>query len=74
MCRDELKNIVKDIHDRFHVELAICEVFTRRWSYITGTENYISGRFRIKINDNYGIIVNCDEQDISKIKDYVEKG
>lgn len=74
MCREELESIVKDIHDEFHVELAICEVFKRRWSYVTGTENYISGRFRIKIDDKYGIIVNCNEQDVDKITDYVKKG
>lgn len=74
MCREELDDIVNDIQREFNVELAICEVFKRRWSYITGTKNYVSGRYRINIDEKYGIIVNCEEQDVDKIKKYIKKG
>ncbi|MCT4687024.1 hypothetical protein [Vallitalea sp.] len=74
MCRQELENIVRDVHNKFHVELAICEVFKRRWSYITGTKNYVSGRYRIGIDEKYGIIVNCEKQDVDRIKMYIKKG
>ena len=71
MCNEQLDSIVKDIYKEFNVELAICEVFKRRWSYITGTENFISGRFKIKINEKYGIIVNCENKELEKIKNYI---
>jgi hypothetical protein len=74
MCREELEDIIEDVYNRFHVELAICEVMGRRWSYITGTKNYISGRYRIKIDEKYGIIINCEQQDVDKIKMYIKKG
>ncbi|GMQ57284.1 hypothetical protein AN1V17_16790 [Vallitalea sediminicola] len=74
MYREKLEDIVKDIQREFNVELAICEVFKRRWSYITGTKNYVSGRYRINIDEKYGIIVNCEEQDVDKIKKYIKKG
>lgn len=71
MCNEQLDNIVRDIYNEFNVELAICEVFERRWSYITGTKNFISGRHKIKINDKYGIIVNCEDKDVENIKNYI---
>ena len=72
MCNEELNDVVRDIYKAFNVELAICEVFERRWSYITGTKNFISGRYRIKINEKYGIIVNCEDNDVEKIKEGIE--
>lgn len=73
MCKEELNNIVNDVYTVFAVELAICEVFKRRWSYVTGTKNFIGGKHRFIINNKYGIIINCEDKDLERIRNFVEQ-
>lgn len=73
MCKITLERMVDTIHDTFNVELAACEVFDRRWSFILGTENYVTGRYRLKLNGKYGIIVNCEEEKLDAIKVFISQ-
>lgn len=73
MCNKELENIVKEIYCNFHVELSICEVFERRWSYICGTKNFIGGKYKINLNKNYGIIINCKEEALAEIEKFISE-
>lgn len=73
MCNLYLESIVKNINNEFNVDLAICEIFERRWSYITGTKNFIGGSYKLEINNKYGIIVNCESKDVEKIKNFISQ-
>ena len=73
MCKVTLEGMVNSIQATFNVELAACEVFDRRWSYIMGTENYVTGKYRLKINTKYGIIVNCEEENLATIRKFINQ-
>lgn len=73
MSKIILQRIVDDLHQQFGVELAICQVFKRRWSYVAGTEGFISGKHRIDFGPEYGIIVNCKDEMLETISNYIEE-
>jgi roadblock/LC7 domain-containing protein len=68
MYKQVLETFINDIHTKYKVELAICEVFDKRWSYVFGTEDFIGGSYKIKIDHQYGVIINCTEAEFEKIK------
>lgn len=72
MCNEELKKIIEKVHERYGIEAAICEIFDRRWSYVVGTENFISGQYKFQLDENYGIIYNSEMNQVEDINKFLK--
>jgi len=72
MCNEKLKKIIEEVNERYGIEAAICEVFDRRWSYVVGTENFISGQHKLQLDKNYGIIYNSESDEVEDINKFLK--
>jgi len=73
MSRAGFDSIVNELHESFGIEVALCEVFKRRWSFISGTDGFISGQHKLQLNEEYGIIINCKDDHLDEIKNLLIK-
>ena len=73
MSKEALQMMVDDLYQKFGIEMAACDVFERRWSYLVGTKGFISGTQRMTFDDAYGLILDCKEENLNEIKDYIKQ-
>ncbi|MBK5240004.1 hypothetical protein [Clostridium sp.] len=62
------KDLTDKIHKKFNVNLTLCKITGQRWSYVYEVGNFIHGNQKIKINDNYGLIIDCDDDTAAQVK------
>lgn len=57
--KQNFRQIANYLKENYEVEICFCEIIgNRRWSYLVGLKGIVVGDKKIKINDNYGIVVN----------------
>lgn len=73
MYSNRINEFIEEVSEKFKFEFAICNVFDgRRWSFVSGTKNFINGRNRFMIDDNYGILVDCDDNELEIFRKFIE--
>ncbi|BEP28364.1 hypothetical protein [Helicovermis profundi] len=67
------KILTNEIHDNFNVNISLCKIIGRRWSFVYEAGNFTYGNNHIIIDENYGLIVECSSDISDKIKEYISK-
>ncbi|MBN2897958.1 MAG: hypothetical protein JXO44_04195 [Clostridia bacterium] len=70
---ERLQALALELKERFHIECAICKVFERRWSYVTGTKDFLGGQHRLEFGGGYGIIIDSGDDTLASIEDYIKQ-
>lgn len=74
--KDKLNGIAKLIYENYEIKLNFCEIFGNRWSFYAGFNDLIVAEERIRISDNFGILVeniNIDNCTWNEILFYLKK-
>jgi hypothetical protein len=50
---DDFHRFIKKEYD---TQISFCEIYGKRWSFLTGSEKGYNTKERLKINDSYGLI------------------
>jgi len=70
---DEFYNLLKKEYD---IQISFCEIYGKRWSFLTGSEKDYNPKERLKINNSYGLIYEKGQltrEQLHKIKIWSKK-
>lgn len=75
---NKFRDIAAYFEDEKNISVYFCEIIGgRRWSYLKGAQHAVAPNKKIKITDNYGIIINqynkLDNNKWDKIIDIIRK-
>ncbi|MFW5959673.1 MAG: hypothetical protein ACOCSE_00980 [Chitinivibrionales bacterium] len=73
--RERLEEAAGEISKNYGVECSLCRVISRRWAHYAGSETPVFPEERIRINQDWGVILGGGgliESDKAYVRDYLK--
>ena len=64
-----LDDFYRFIKKEYDTQISFCEIYGKRWSFLTGSEKGYNTRERLKINDSYGLIYKKGQLNIKQLQE-----